>query len=291
MNAKEKKIESFSFYTQLFESALKKDIKTFGESSNLVKALEYSLTNGGKRLRPILVYLVADALGFGYNVDKLALSVEYFHTASLIADDMPCMDNDDSRRNKPSLHVVFGETTALLSSYALISAAFEKIFQGAQAFSNYSPLYEKVCTIALKEASFESGLHGAAGGQFLDLFVKKPSVSLLEDIIEKKTITLFRISFVFGWIFGGGDLSKLDLVKHCAYNFGMAFQIADDIRDFFQDKEKKHVANMALLLGVDKALSRVESHLNCFEKSLSQLSLQSELFQKIIEKVLNHARL
>ena len=80
----------------------------------------------------MIVLLIADALGCGLPVMEAALSVEFFHTASLIADDLPCMDNDDFRRNKPSLHKMFGETVALLASYALIAAGYERIFTSVQ---------------------------------------------------------------------------------------------------------------------------------------------------------------
>ncbi len=288
MNLIQKKL-SFLPHIKEFEKALKEDIETFGNSTKLKSALEYSLLSGGKRLRPLIVYLVAEALGKNYDVHYLALSVEYFHTASLIADDLPCMDNDEVRRDKPTLHVVFGETTALLASYALISAAFEKIFQGSMIFSKHCSYHEKACTLALKEASFASGIHGATGGQHLDLFPESLNLRLLEEIIEKKTITLFNVSFLFGWIFGGGDLSKIDTVKSAAYDFGMAFQIADDMQDMAQDKEKEHVANMALLLGYEEAFNRVKSYLENFKKSLSTLGIESPLFDKIVHKVLKHA--
>jgi len=98
-----------------------------GEKTKLRDACEYALKSGGKRFRPLLVLLVAEALGNNLNVLDAALSVEFFHTASLIVDDLPCMDNEEERRSQPTLHKIYGESIALLSSYALICAAFEKI--------------------------------------------------------------------------------------------------------------------------------------------------------------------
>ena len=111
-----------------FEKFLKEFIEVrFEEKTELTKACEYSLTNGGKRIRPVMVMMIAEALKKGFNVFPVALSVEFFHTASLIADDLPSMDNEVERRSKPALHLVFGESVALLASYSLIAAAYEMI--------------------------------------------------------------------------------------------------------------------------------------------------------------------
>src|SRR3989339_1471770 len=115
----------FFSYRDKVEQELAKSISRLGEKTKLRDACEYALTNGGKRFRPLIVLMVSEALGKDLNVSDAALSVEFFHTASLIADDLPCMDNDDERRDKPSLHKVYGETISLLSSSALITAAFE----------------------------------------------------------------------------------------------------------------------------------------------------------------------
>ena len=116
----------FFFYRDKIEQEIAKSIVAFGEKTKLRDACEYALTNGGKRFRPLIVLLIAEALGHGMNVYPSALSVEFFHTASLIADDLPCMDNDDERREKPSLHKVYGESIALLASYALITQHLKK---------------------------------------------------------------------------------------------------------------------------------------------------------------------
>ena len=113
-----------------FEKVLRESLVAFEEGSSLSKAVSYALLSGGKRIRPLLVLQIAKALGKEVVFDA-ALSVEYFHTASLIADDMPCMDDDEVRRGMTCLHIKYGEATALLASYALITAAFERIHQAA----------------------------------------------------------------------------------------------------------------------------------------------------------------
>ena len=116
---------NFFSYRDKIEQEIAKSIVSLGNKTKLRDACEYALTNGGKRFRPLIVLMVAEALGQGLNVNEAALSVEFFHTASLIADDLPCMDNEEERRSKPSVHKVYGESIALLASYSLICSAFE----------------------------------------------------------------------------------------------------------------------------------------------------------------------
>jgi geranylgeranyl diphosphate synthase type II len=108
-------------YQKLIVSKIEENLPAFGPKSKLRDACEYALMNGGKRLRPAIVFMTAEALGFEVDVTQAALSIEYFHTASLVADDLPCMDDDDERRSKPSVHKAFGESEAILVSYALIA--------------------------------------------------------------------------------------------------------------------------------------------------------------------------
>lgn len=268
-------------HKETFEKYLKTSIEALGEQTKLRDACEYALTNGGKRFRPLIVILVAEALGKGDDVMDACLSVEYFHTASLIADDLPCMDNDDMRRNLPSTHKKFGETIALLSSYALITAAFEKIHACAKS--------SDACSVALECAARCSGITGATGGQYLDLFPHGSTIEEIRDVIYKKTVTLFEVSFVFGWVFGGGDLSKLDLVKETALHFGMAFQIADDLDDLTQDKKAQDGMNIALCLGEEKARSVFNEEVEALGPSLEEIGLATPSFLKLKELLVNLA--
>src|SRR5688572_22103732 len=111
-------------YKQLIEQKLRESIDQLGPKTTLRDACEYALFSGGKRFRPALVLMIANALGYEVDVLPAAMGIEFFHTASLIADDLPCMDNDDERRNKPTTHRLYGESTSLLATYALISAGY-----------------------------------------------------------------------------------------------------------------------------------------------------------------------
>lgn len=246
-----------------------------GEKSRLRDACEYALLNGGKRFRPALVFLVADALKSTGDLSYAALAVEYFHTASLIADDLPCMDDDAERRNKPSLHIAFGESTALMATYALISAGYGALAKNAELFNSTTANGYQIGCLAFENVSFNTGLFGATGGQFLDLNPPNLDITTLYAIANKKTASLFEISFVLGWLFGGGDLDKLSLVKRAAYHFGMAFQIGDDLGDMEQDIINGTAVNIALSVGKEHAQELFEQETANYLKLLDELNIAS----------------
>jgi len=282
----------FFFLRDKIEQEIAKSIITFGEKSKLRDACEYALRSGGKRFRPLIVLLISEALSNGLNVFEAALSAEFFHTASLIADDLPCMDNDDERRDKPSLHKVYGETIALLASYALISAGFQKIHCNAiimqQAPSPFCHFSDRACVLALESAAHCAGILGATGGQFLDLFPPNHNLDTIKEAIYKKTVTLFEASFVFGYLFGGGDARLLDKVKRAAYHFGMAFQTADDISDMAQDEKKQRETSIARLIGKERAFALFEEEMRHFRKSMQELDLLTHSFEKMCEILIKH---
>ncbi len=268
---------------EAFEKALIEDWKKYEAQSGLHVAVEYALQSGGKRFRPLIVLSVAESL----DAMPAAMCVEYFHTASLIADDLPCMDDDDLRRGKPSLHRAFNETTALLSSYALICAAFEKLHENTQVLTERlgDQQADRVGMIALKQASKAAGIEGATGGQFLDLFPPGGDLDTLMEILKLKTVTLFETAFVLGWLFGGKSVDKLDCVRKAAHHFGLAFQIGDDLADLNQDKPGS--ANVAIELGVDKAELLFLDELKGFDACLESLGLHSAGLSALRDMMVN----
>lgn len=279
-------------YKEIVEKKLAASLHTLGDKTPLRDACEYALLNGGKRFRPILVLMVAKALGRGIDVSDAALAVEFFHTASLIADDLPCMDDDDQRRNKPSLHMVFGESIALLATYALISAGYGCLANNAQIIKQsglpFSSHSDHICVLALENVAYNTGIMGATGGQFLDIAPPNHSLEVIKETLAKKTVTLFEISFVLGWLYGGGDSKKLPLVKKSAYHFGMAFQIADDIGDMAQDKANGRFMNLANAYGKETAVAMFHEEINQFSKTLEDLKLPAEEFQPLILMLIGH---
>lgn len=269
-------------YKQLIEQKLRENIEQLGVKNALRDACEYALLNGGKRFRPALVMMIAKALGCEADVSQAAMGIEFFHTASLIADDLPCMDNDDERRNAPATHRVYGESVALLATYALISGGYACLAKNARMLKNsahpHAHQSDHLCVLALENATYNTGLCGTTGGQFLDLTPPNLSLSLVQEVIQKKTVTLFEISFVLGWLFGGGDLNQLDLVKKSAAYFGMAFQIADDLDDMAQDLAHHHSINIANVLGKEHAKQMFHEEIKQFYQTLEDLKLmQSDL--------------
>lgn len=274
-------------YKHLIEQKLCESVEQLGSKNPLRDACEYALLNGGKRFRPALVFMIAKALGHGVDVSQAAMGIEFFHTASLIADDLPCMDNDDERRNKPTTHRIYGESVALLATYVLISAGYACLAKNAETLKHSAhPLAHQsdhLCVLALENATYNTGLCGATGGQYLDLVPPNLSLSLVREVIQKKTVTLFEISFVFGWLFGGGNLAQLDLVKKSASHFGMAFQIADDLDDMAQDLAHQHSLNIANILGKEQAMQMFHEEIQQFNQTLEDLKLTRSDLQTLVQ--------
>lgn len=258
-----------------FEKRLKQHIESIGVQKELEEPLKHVLLDSGKRVRPLLVLLIAEAIGKDQDVYPAAFCTEFFHTASLIADDLPCMDDDDERRGKMSLHKAYDEQTALLVSYGMISLAFEEIHHNFLVMQKAGDFSEGHCaevlSIALKEACYFSGFKGAVTGQYFDLKNQFQDVAESVKVSEGKTGSLFVGTFILGFVFGGGDLEKLDRVKEGARHFGAAFQMYDDLKDYKEDKEKKSLANIALILGKKEAKRQCKEHLLTFKTIIREV--------------------
>ncbi len=258
------------------DALIKKSISELGPKSSLRDACEYALLSEGKRFRPALVFLMAEAIGKGRDVTYPALATEYFHTASLIADDLPCMDDEEKRRGRITTHLKFGESTALLATYALIAAGYGWISNGES---------QEVCSLALQSAAKKTGILGATGGQFLDLDPPLLTEESISEIIHKKTSTLFELSFVFGWLFGGGEIERLDTVKKAACHFGLAFQIADDLDDQEQDLLNGRAVNFANVVGTEKARTRLAYEKQQYLSAIQSLNIETTLLESLLALV------
>ena len=231
-----KKIEEFS---QLIEENLYKYFNTyFDEYKILFDSMEYSVKNGGKRVRPLLTMLFCDACGGDpLKAVQLAVAVEYIHTYSLIHDDLPCMDDDDYRRGKPSNHKVYGEAMALLAGDGLLTAAFERI----ATWSRAGLIDSDVAINAISELSAYAGSRGMIGGQVIDIQnegnkdIKLDTLMMLDNL---KTGALIEAACSLGCIVARADEDKIQAAKEFASNLGLAFQIKDDILDVTSSFEK-----------------------------------------------------
>ncbi len=253
-------------FQHMMNLAIEDHLAKRADATALTAACAHAL-QGGKRFRPALVFLVAEALGHDLNVTSAALAIEFFHTASLVADDLPCMDNDDERRGQPSVHKTYSEAEALLVTYALIAEGYHCLTQSD------GPVAPEARLLAIENVAWNTSFHGASGGQFLDLFPPDVSIETLHSVICKKTVSLFEIAFVLGWIYGGGTITQLEAVKGVARHYGMAFQIADDFDDVQQDVEHECQVNLVIALGKEAALTQFEQEINGYRNLLKQLGI------------------
>ncbi|MCM1338864.1 MAG: polyprenyl synthetase family protein [Muribaculaceae bacterium] len=266
---------------------------------NIFKSMKYTVTLPGKRLRPIMCLETCRMLG-GEIEDAIptACAIEMLHAQTLIHDDLPCMDNDDFRRGKPTNHKVFGEATAVLAGDALLTFA-------PQTITKYSKNLSASILIRILNEYFNfAGARGVIGGQVVDIESEKilqstqnniKTAETLDYIHEHKTSDLFQLAMRTGAIIAQADDKKLQAVTDFAKTFGLAFQIADDILDEISTFEE-----MGKTLGKDKnygkltyvslyGLENAKCKLSClFENCydiMEQNHLESDIFKNMIESI------
>ena len=263
-------------------------------SNQLKQAIAYSLLASGKRIRPLLCYATAEALNIDKNqTDFIAASIEMIHAYSLIHDDLPAMDDDDLRRGQATCHIKYDEATAILAGDALQTMAFEILTQ--------TPTDANVCLKLIKHLSQASGYHGMVGGQALDLASEnndKITLTELKKIHQLKTGALITAPLVMV-----GILSK-NLTKQQNYalnnygkNFGMAFQIIDDVLDVIGDEkiigkpigsdEALHKSTYPELMGLDKSKQTAINHVQTAIRSLADLPYDTNYLQQLAEYLIN----
>lgn len=247
--------------------------------ARLHHAMRYAVLGGGKRIRPILVYATAQAAGLEFEqVDGIAAAIELIHAYSLVHDDLPCMDDDDLRRSRPTCHIAFDEATALLAGDALQSLAF--LWLATDPFLRDHPNVGKLIELLARAA----GSRGMAGGQMLDLASVPASLNLaeLENLHIHKTGALIRacVSMPLQLSLQQSD-QRLERYDHYAKCIGLAFQIQDDILDITGDIEtlgkspgqdvRQEKNTYPALLGLDGAQNRALMLLDEAEQSLQWL--------------------
>ena len=223
-------------FNELIETTLRSYIppKNVMEK-NLIDAMEYSLTAGGKRIRPLLVLEFCQLCNGNINdALPLACALEMIHTYSLIHDDLPCMDNDDYRRGKPSNHKVFGEDIALLAGDALQALAFQT------ATSNITPENAYRVAKATNNLAFYCGAEGMVGGQVIDIEHENKTVDMdiLREMDSKKTSAIIKSACEMGCIMAGADDDAIENARTFGECIGLAFQIQDDILDVTSTSEQ-----------------------------------------------------
>ena len=239
------------------------------KEGKLIDSMRYSLEAGGKRVRPMLV-LEFNALCGGRTETALpfACAVEMIHTYSLIHDDLPCMDDDDLRRGKPSNHKVFGEDTALLAGDALQTLAFEILTSEKTA----ALAGDKACRKAVNTLAKYAGCVGMAGGQMIDLVSENANapIDVVEELIAKKTACLLQASCELGCIAANASDETIKAASEYGKSIGFAFQILDDILDLTSTSEvlgkpigsdeANNKSTIVSLLGIEKSRLLVDKY-------------------------------
>lgn len=205
-----------------------------GPISEVIKAMNYSLMAGGKRLRPILCIAGSETVGgSGNDVLPVACALEMIHTYSLIHDDLPAMDNDDLRRGKPTNHKVFGEAVAVLAGDGLLTEAFNIMTKTSLTNEMPAGTFQRVVSLIATAAGFQ----GMVGGQAVDIQMEGSEVDryLVDFIHTHKTGALISASVSSGAIIGGGSDEQVEALTAYGDRIGLAFQIADDILDIEGD--------------------------------------------------------
>ncbi|KAK9074894.1 hypothetical protein SSX86_003213 [Deinandra increscens subsp. villosa] len=234
-------LEGFEFDTYMTEKAklvnhALEQAVPMQEPLKIHEAMRYSLLAGGKRVRPILCLASCDLVG-GNEAHAMAMAsaIEMVHTMSLIHDDLPCMDNDDLRRGKPTNHKVYGDDTAVLAGDALLSLAFEHLATRTVGVEPARVVH------AIRELASAVGSLGLVAGQIVDLSSEgKQDVDLekLEYIHVHKTAKLLEAAVVGGAVVGGGSSGEVERVRKYARSIGLLFQVVDDILDVTKSSEE-----------------------------------------------------
>ena len=216
-----------SSYTARVESRLERYLSGNGVHPGLLDAMRYAVFNGGKRIRPALVYLAAEASSTVLEpADATACAVEMIHAYSLVHDDLPAMDDDDLRRGQPTCHIKFGEATAILAGDALQAAAFE-------AVATDDHLTSETRIEIIRRLASAAGPAGMVGGQMTDLQSENQQISeaALVKMHREKTGALISASVVVGAIIGGAPPHMVNALGRYGFALGLAFQVKDDILD------------------------------------------------------------
>jgi len=251
--------------------------KPSGLASDVIKAMNYSLFAGGKRIRPILCIAGAEAVGgHADNVVPVACAIELIHTYSLIHDDLPVMDNDDLRRGKPTNHKVFGEAVAVLAGDALLTLAF-KLMAGSGAEKDVK---KKALLRVIDLIASAAGYKGMVGGQVVDITYegKEPDAGVVEYIHRHKTAALIAASVTAGTILAGGTTDEEKSINRYGQQIGLAFQIADDILNIEGDRKV-----IGKGIGSDKEKGKI-TYPSVFGTAESK-SIQKELITNAIDSL------
>ena len=278
---------------RMIEVALSQYIPSDTYPPIMYEAMRYSLFAGGKRLRPIMLMAAAEAVGGdGSDYLPVACGLEMIHTYSLIHDDLPAMDNDDYRRGKLTNHKVYGDGMAVLAGDGLLTAAFGTMLSQ----SKVEPL---VLINVVKEIAAAAGPAGMVGGQAIDLISEGQIIDAktLQYIHQAKTGALFKAALRSGASLAGGSQQQIDALTTYASQFGLAFQITDDILDVIGTQEKigkpigsdvkNHKVTYVTLHTLDGAKQLAQQAVDKACNSLLGFGSEANILRELVEHLIN----
>lgn len=268
-----------------------------GFAKGLAEAMNYSMTAGGKRLRPMLLMEAFRLFGgSGKLAEPFMAAIEMIHTHSLIHDDLPALDNDELRRGRKTTHVVYGEALGILSGDALLNYAYETAF-GAFALGDPALVGQALMVLADK-----SGIRGMLGGQSVDVMNdgKPLSGELLQYIYENKTGRLLEAPLMIGAILAGASEEQVKAMEQVGALVGLAFQIRDDILDVTGDTrelgkpvfsdEKNHKVTYVTLHGLEEARAEVARLSDKAMAVLDALPRQNPFLRELIASLVTRRK-
>lgn len=279
-----------TMYIEMVEKALDRYVSTQRcNNDHVLEAMRYSVLGGGKRIRALLVLNFNRILGGAANdAMEFAAAIEMMHAYSLIHDDLPCMDDDDLRRGKPSCHVAFGEAIALLAGDALQTLAFETLARNTS-------LEPAQVLQAVRELAAAAGSRGMVGGQTVDIEGTAQTVEQLTGMCMMKTGALIKCAVRLGCLSVGADEASMARADIYADAIGLAFQIRDDILDVIGSTEElgkpvgsdaeQQKATFATVLGTERAQSLAEKLTRTALDALKQLNVAEDdpLYEMTVE--------
>ena len=285
-----------------------------GLQKTIMDAMLYSVTAGGKRLRPLLMQETSNLFGAPCKaLPYFMAAIEFIHTYSLVHDDLPAMDNDEYRRGKKTTHVVYGEAMGVLAGDALLNYAFEvaatsvenETVEAAKAVTDGTENAQTAGTEAVRAAkalgilSRKAGIYGMIGGQVIDVGTEgqENTLTTITTIHRLKTCAMIESAMMIGAVLGGATDEEIEVVEKAAYELGMAFQIQDDVLDVIGDEEKigkpvgsdekNHKVTYVTIEGVEASEHAVLEHTNRAISMIESLG-KEDTFLKDLMKYLIH---
>ena len=266
-----------------------------GHQKTIFEAMNYSMQAGGKRIRPLLMHEVYKMFGgTGKEIEPFMAAIEMIHTSSLIHDDLPCMDNDELRRGKPTTWKVFGYDMAVLAGDALMIFAFETSAKALALGADAAAVVKAMGILAQK-----TGIYGMIGGQTVDVELTGKPVprEKLDFIYRLKTGALLEVSMMIGAVLAGATEEQVNVVESIAADVGLAFQIQDDILDVVStaevlgkpvlSDEKNEKTTYVTLEGLEKAKADVKMISDRACDTLQGLPGEKDFLSQLIEMLVH----